>query len=263
MRILIFDKNKIGLNKIKKILNDFMLKKNIMLDVHMNNNMLDFLNQQSFLENDVVFLGNISSASEVIDYISESNVEIFLIIVSDINEFLIKFLQINTFGYISRKNFSVKTLDKVLGMIYKIYEDSSSGVFKTRENEIIKIKLSDILYMGINNRYIYIKTIDNKEISLINRSFLEINLDLFKHNFIQTYKSMFVNKLHIKKLSSSNNKFELLISNGDILPVSKSRKDKIKNLIFVSWLQWECDIDTIYIFMMKIGHKFKKQATTM
>ncbi len=103
-------------------------------------------------------------------------------------------------------------------------------IIKTSGKKIILVNLEDIEWIEAFDYYIKIHTIN--ETYVIRESLKNMELRLPSSIFLRIHKSTIVNTKYIKQIvTHKNSEYNLTLTNGDILKVSRSYSDKIKTFI--------------------------------
>ncbi len=132
-------------------------------------------------------------------------------------------------------NFLIKPLDKnklkkVLNdMLYDLKIQSEEFIFSFK-NVIFKIKYKDIIYFEKIKLSKNIKLITTNNEYIFRDSLNKIQEILKSNDFIKINKSILVNFNHIKIFSP--NKFKIILTNEEELPLSKNRIREIKETYF-------------------------------
>lgn len=126
-------------------------------------------------------------------------------------------------GYIV-KPFTENGLRSNIEVAWNSYKNDEEYLNFSANNEHYKVKQSQILYLKAYDNYCYVITSEHEYLVPKTLKFLAEQLNSEK--FIKTHRSYFVNLLKIEALRTDS----LLINNIEI-PVSSSRKNKLKELI--------------------------------
>lgn len=99
------------------------------------------------------------------------------------------------------------------------------GFFKYKKGyDIYKIPINEIIYFESLNREIKMVTTKGEE--LFYSSLSEVILNVTKYQFIQIHRSYLINYNHASVLGYT----EVVMSNGTVLPISKSKREAFRNL---------------------------------
>ncbi len=126
-------------------------------------------------------------------------------------------------GYIV-KPFTENGLRSNIEITWSNYKKDEEYLVFSANNELHKIKQSQILYLKAFDNYCYVVTLDREYLVPKTLKFLASQLNT--ERFIKTHRSYFVNLLKIDGLKADS----LLISNIEI-PVSNSKKPELKQLL--------------------------------
>lgn len=99
------------------------------------------------------------------------------------------------------------------------------GFFKYKKGyDTYKVPVNDIIYFESLNREIKMVTTKGEE--LFYSSLSEVMLNVAKYQFLQIHRSYLINYNHVNILRYA----EVVMSNGTILPISKSKREAFRNL---------------------------------
>lgn len=102
------------------------------------------------------------------------------------------------------------------------------GFFKYKKGyDTYKISISEIIYFESLNREIRMVTTKGEEIFYSSLS--KVILEVAKYQFKQIHRSYLINYNHVSILRYK----EVVMSNGSVLPISKSRREKLRSLQFI------------------------------
>lgn len=100
-----------------------------------------------------------------------------------------------------------------------------SGFFKYKKGyDTYKVPINEIIYFESLNREIKMVTTKGEE--LFYSSLSEVTLNVAKYQFLQIHRSYLINYNHANILRYS----EVVMSNGTVLPISKSKREEFRNL---------------------------------
>lgn len=99
------------------------------------------------------------------------------------------------------------------------------GFFKYKKGyDTYKVSINEIIYFESLNRKIKMVTTKGEE--LFYSSLSEVTLIVAKYQFLQIHRSYLINYNHANILRYS----EVVMSNGTVLPISKSKREEFRNL---------------------------------
>lgn len=99
------------------------------------------------------------------------------------------------------------------------------GFFKYKKGyDTYKVHINEIIYFESLNREI--KMVTTKGEKLFYSSLSEVALNVEKYQFLQIHRSYLINYNHASILRYS----EVVMSNGTVLPISKSKREQFRNL---------------------------------
>jgi two-component system response regulator LytT len=98
-------------------------------------------------------------------------------------------------------------------------------VFVKQHNRYVKVAISEITYILVQDKYLEINTIDNKK--FVVRSSMESILTSFKpHNFIRVHRSYSINPLSLQEING-----DVIVVNKVEIPIGRAfRDDLIKKI---------------------------------
>ncbi|MFZ6025183.1 MAG: LytR/AlgR family response regulator transcription factor [Bacteroidota bacterium] len=127
-------------------------------------------------------------------------------------------------GYITKPIKKTDFFASIQLALKPVIQSDSAYLMIKENNEIIKIKLDEILYIESNSNYIFVFTKTKK---VVTRQSLEwAELQLPKNQFIRIHRSYIVNIQAVEKLSS-----KFVYINQVELPVSRTHSSKINEYI--------------------------------
>ena len=107
-----------------------------------------------------------------------------------------------------------------------MYKEDKNIISVKRFGDIISLKFTDILYCESHQHYIEINTKDNKV--TIKKKISDLEKELDENLFIRTHRSYIVNISYTKEIKKNS----ILLKNDIEIPVSKMKKNKVKELYF-------------------------------
>ncbi len=152
----------------------------------------------------------------------ENDVNSLIVFVTSSAEYVFSGYEVKAFRYILKTDL-VNAFDRIFGECLAELKKNTDKFFPLKTTSVVKnIPLNDILYFESDKRVLIVHT------KVEEHSFYgkldDIEAFLKDDNFIRIHQSFLVNALKIKSVS----KTEVVLKNGDILPVSKSRATAVK-----------------------------------
>ncbi|MEM8585017.1 MAG: LytTR family DNA-binding domain-containing protein [Bacteroidota bacterium] len=98
-----------------------------------------------------------------------------------------------------------------------------------KKGKLIKLATEEIVWIKADGNYA--KIITTTQTLLSSMSLKNIELKLHPHHFIKVHRSAIVNIDAIKELYRHQSSFQMILSNGDVVKVSRSYTDDIKKRI--------------------------------
>lgn len=165
---------------------------------------------------------------ELAKEIRESNKEVSIIFISGFEQYICFGYDVDAIHYLIKPLNEEKffeCLDKAWSR--KVVQKKESNIITVKRfGDIINLKVSDILYCESYQHYIEINTKDSKIIVKKKISDLENELD--ENLFIRTHKSYIVNISYTQEIKKNS----ILLKNNIEIPVSKMKKNKVKDLYY-------------------------------
>ena len=97
-------------------------------------------------------------------------------------------------------------------------------------SEITRVSVSDIIWVDAAGDYMCVHTADQTHI--MRRTMKELDQQLDPRKFVRVHRSAIVNINYVQKLVSHiSGEYHLILSNGSELKVSRSHRDKVKDMI--------------------------------
>lgn len=176
-------------------------------------------------EMDVVFMDvqmpeqdGISLAKELL----EDNPELVMVFLSDYDSYVWESFSVDAIYYM-RKRYFEKEISQVIGQIERKVQKRQNEYITLREgNKVHHLNVRNIIYIEAQQKNISIKMKDEEVILKYKISMVEKNLKDYR--FMKIHRSYLVNPMYIKSLLDR----EVILENGEHIPVSKYRTDEIK-----------------------------------
>ncbi len=155
------------------------------------------------------------------------NRNIDIIFITTAKEYAIESFDVDPLYYILKPLDSEKL---VAGLGRYMKKHIKDNVCFTSSNGLIKLNLNDILYFEIYRHRIIIHKINGADV-VLRGTLSEIETQLPRAPFVRPHRSYLVNMNYITEIT----RFDILISNGEIVPISKSRFNRVQ-LRFLGFL---------------------------
>lgn len=165
---------------------------------------------------------------ELATKIRQKDKSIGLVFITGIDEFMSVGYDLDAIHYLIKPIKQEKLfecLDKVWQKI-KFEKSNSNNFIVKRPGQITKVKMTDIMYFESYQHYVDVHT--TQEVYTIKKNLYELEDELDKNKFIRCHKSYIVNVFYINEIKNNN----LILDNEEIVPVSKKRKEAVKELYF-------------------------------
>lgn len=167
------------------------------------------------------------SGEETAEYIIGSEKTLPIIFVTNHDDFVFSSFKYRPFGFLRKRYIDselediIKRLDKYLTEIERCYTFNS-------HNKLISVRLSDINYIEVYGHEILVHTAN--AVMPTSKSLSVIEKELSEYGFIRTHKSYIVNTRYIFSVERSS----IILSNGENLPVSRTKLADIKQTLIKS-----------------------------
>ncbi|WP_314061867.1 LytTR family DNA-binding domain-containing protein [uncultured Vagococcus sp.] len=171
-------------------------------------------------------MGDISGM-DLAKKIREKDQEISLIFVSNYDDYVFDGYEVNAMGYVMKP----LTVDKMRHYLSKVLKkkESEEAYVVIQFNQLpTKIYLYEIIYVESEGHYLNIVT--QKGSHECKGSLLNFSESL-NDNFVQVHRSYLVN---LNFISAVHQK-DVLLANGDVLPVSRNKKRRVKELFLAHY----------------------------
>ena len=133
--------------------------------------------------------------------------------------------------YKAKERLSEPVIQKQLEMLFEVMKDKNPDfpiiALPTMETlEFVEVK--NILNCVSDGNYTYIYT-DSDDRFYVSKTLKEIEDMLKGHNFVRVHHSHIVNILHVKRYIKGRGG-ELVLKNGEVIPVSRNKKEDLMKL---------------------------------
>lgn len=230
INIAICDDDKQQIFNLKKNIVDIFKKldKDVNIKVFNDGNKLInfYLSKENYF--DIVFLDIImpeTNGVEVAKKIRAYDAFVNIVMVTVSNQYLLDGYDFNAYAYIL-KPYEYEEIEKVTTkLISKINCEKEKNICITNKNNIYKLKITKIMYLESILRKVKIKCSEKNEYELYTK-LDELEEKLEKSDFIRCHRSFLVNMNYIASIENN----ELILLNGEHIPISKKYINKVKSL---------------------------------
>lgn len=174
---------------------------------------------------DIIFLDikmKTLNGVECAKLLRDIGVNSLIVFITSSAEYVFSGYEVKAFRYILKTDL-VNAFSRVLGECLLELKKLNTSFFTVKTSSSVKnIPLSDILYFESNKRLLNIHT--KNEVLSFYEKLDNVENELKEKDFIRTHQSYLVNALKIKSVS----KDMVELTNGESLPVSKSKASKVK-----------------------------------
>ncbi len=157
---------------------------------------------------------------EVANKIREMNQQVIIIFVTNYMDSIFEGYKVRAFRYIMKDNMHKELLMAIEDALKEL-EDNQKYFQYSAKGKTMKIFYSDILYFESRARVIDIHTVKNIEIFYGKINAIEETL---KEDFLRCHQSYIVNLKYTAGIEGNY----LLLSSGEKIPISESRKSEVK-----------------------------------
>ena len=170
------------------------------------------------------------SGLELAEDLRRNNLNIIIIFLSNHDEFVFRAIEFQPFRYI-RKSRLATEMPIAIEAALKILENRKDRqIVINAENGTLKTMISEIMYFEMLNRKLYIH-LSGKNIITACKKLMQFQKEIDDENVIMIHKSCIVNSKYINKFNNT----EIILSDGEKLPVSRLRIKQVKEHIAVLW----------------------------
>jgi len=147
---------------------------------------------------------------------------VIIIFVTSLAQYVLKSFEYKPFWYLVKpvtlKNFK----DVFMKAVAELLTDRRSEyAFSTKSEGLVKLNISDIMYLESRSRRIRLRTVDG--VYFFYGAISDEEKKLSRYDFIRIHKSYLVNPLYVRRISRR----WLTLKNGETLPVSERRYKEI------------------------------------
>lgn len=175
---------------------------------------------------DIIFLDIKMKNTNGVDcakQLRDAGVTSLIVFVTSSAEYVFSGYEVKAFRYILKTDL-VNAFDRIFGECLKELRSDAGGVYTVKTAASVRsVALADILYFESDRRKLNIHT--RNEIIECYKKLDEAEKELCGKEFIRTHQSYLVNAKKITEVR----KTEITLINGERLPVSKSRSDKVSD----------------------------------
>jgi len=128
----------------------------------------------------------------------------------------------------SSKHFSKEKLDGLVEEMDKTI--NSNRILLHAKNAIEVVNQDELLYLQADSNYCHVYTKDEKRI-MVTKTLSEIEKMLDMENFVRIHRSYTVNLAFIKKISTEDGAYDVILESGQKLPVSRRKKENLFEML--------------------------------
>ncbi len=224
MKIAICEDEQLFALSLKEKIESFCAEKNTDADVALYSDGGSFLAAcESGEQFDAVFMDiNLGKGADGVDTVAKmrgygDNTPV--IFVTSLENRAVDGYDVSAFGFVVKKNFDEK-LPATLEKLWKKLYVRKTFTVTTRDGAVV-IKADDILYAESDGRYTLIHTMT--EDMTDTRAIGSFSSLLDSNDFIEVYKSIFVNIARIRRINADT----LILENGAVVPLSRRNRKNV------------------------------------
>lgn len=159
---------------------------------------------------------------EVANKINEIYKDVNVVFVTNRSDLVFEALTCNPYRFV-RKEYLEEGIDEaMLSLITKISNETYVVSFGDKKDHY-SFRINDLVYIESKKHYVYFR-LDNEEEYKIRDRLANYERKLVDYGFIKIHGSILVNVRKIRKINS----VEVVLVNGEKLPISRSNSEKIK-----------------------------------
>ena len=205
---------------------------NVQINIDLYKSANEYLFNAGKYSYDLIFLDirmDDINGMELAKKIREEDRDVLLVFVTSERGFVFEGYEVDAYRYILKPISDEKLSDVLNYAVKNAVRDEGSIIFKI-DNEMTRIKRSDIIFIEVKGHYVDIHT--NEGVITTKMSFEEGLASLNENNelFIKSHRSYAVNLDKILKIGRT----ELTLTNRDVIPVSKSMYEAV-NKAFINY----------------------------
>lgn len=205
---------------------------NVQINIDLYKSANEYLFNAGKYSYDLIFLDirmDDINGMELAKKIREEDKDVLLVFVTSERGFVFEGYEVDAYRYILKPISDEKLSDVLNYAVKNAVRDEGSIILKV-DNEMTRIKRSDIIFIEVKGHYVDIHT--NEGVITTKMSFEEGLASLNENNelFIKSHRSYAVNLDKILKIGRT----ELTLTNRDVIPVSKSMYEAV-NKAFINY----------------------------
>jgi DNA-binding LytR/AlgR family response regulator len=225
--IVICDDEPKILEDLSDIIKDTFSKLNISVEYYITQDAKALLEHISEKNIDILFLDIDMpkySGMEVADYLLNQGSKTLLIFVTNHEALVYQSFQYHPFGFI-RKNYFSQEIGQVISSAVNVLQERQDTISIKMNNEIIRIKLCDIMYFEADSNYVNIFT---KTTTYHHRESLWVlEKQLSAKGFIRIHKGYLINQQFVHAIRCN----EVELSSGGLLPIGRTNHENVRKLL--------------------------------
>jgi two-component system, LytTR family, response regulator LytT len=129
------------------------------------------------------------------------------------------------------KPFESSRLVETLDLIHSKQVNKQSQIMKIKKGNInYQIAIDDVIYIESKNKDLYIVT-KKERLKFSRMSLSRVIEKLPPDQFVKTFRSIAVNKDYIYMIVNENNTSDILLTNGNKIPLSRKYREEVKGLV--------------------------------
>lgn len=226
IRIAVVDDEKADLDYIENKIKQQLELRNMAYNCDSYTNALDALNENMrepfhaiFLDIDMPQLSGLDMAEKI----NEVCAKTLIIFVTNHDELVYKAFRFKAIGFI-RKGFFDEEADEMIDIMLSEIQKNSCVLKFIDSHSIIKINLSEIVYIKNDDHYVEFFFVDDKK-ECIRQNLNNIRSQVEHYGFLQIHSRYLVNCKYVYSIEQKN----IILTNGVQLPLSRNRSTEVKD----------------------------------
>jgi len=164
------------------------------------------------------------SGMDVAEYLLNQDFKTLLIFVTNHEALVYQSFKYHPFGFI-RKNYFSQEIGQVISSAVNVLKDRQDTISIKVNNELIRIKLSDIMYFEADSNYVNIFTTITTYHYRESLGVLEKQLS--SKGFIRIHKGYLINQQFVYAIRYN----EVELSNKGLLPIGRTNRENVRKLL--------------------------------
>ncbi|MGH4125580.1 MAG: LytR/AlgR family response regulator transcription factor [Clostridium sp.] len=225
--IVICDDEPKILEDLSDIIKAIFSKLNIFVEYYITQDAKSLLEHISETNIDILFLDidmPKHSGMEVADYLLNQGSKTLLIFVTNYEALVYQSFQYHPFGFI-RKNYFSEEIEVVISNAVNVLKDRQDTISIKMNNELIRIKISEIMYFEADSNYVNVFT--TTATYYYRESLGVLEKQLSTKGFIRIHRGYLINQRFVYAIRYN----EVELSKVGLLPIGRSNRENVRKLL--------------------------------